>query len=142
MVKAKLARATPYEAPQALQFRRNAASFLQAAKQEMAPVAAYTLAYEGVHALAVGFLYLHGLSPQGDGHRTVAIGTLMDHLKDSLDIDDRSDIEKAIKVRNNTLYRAPAPPVSARAASDLLASVQRLEGLLKTLVPNWYAMKG
>jgi hypothetical protein len=97
MVKAKLARATPYEAPQALQFRRNAASFLQAAGQAMAPVASYTLAYEGVHALAVGFLYLHGLSPQGEGHRTAAIGTLMDHLKGSLDIDDRSDIERAVK---------------------------------------------
>ncbi|WP_199189641.1 hypothetical protein [Trinickia symbiotica] len=143
MLNAKYVRPTIFKASNAAQFRRNAASFLQSAKDaKQPPIVRYALAYEAVHALAIGFLYLHALAPTGgDGHRIRAIGTLLDHVGLELDIDDRIEIEHAARESNDKIYESPAPPPSARQAIDLIESVVRVEGLVKRLVPTWYSLE-
>lgn len=105
------------------------------------PIVRYTNAYEAVHALAVGFVYIHGLAPDGgDGHRVKVIGTLLDHLRTGLDLDDRSEIELAMRQRHAKIYESPAPPPSVRAVDDLIARVGNVEGRVKQRFPAWYAM--
>lgn len=142
MLNAGFVRKTPFVANNAVQFRRNAASFLQAAKDDRhAPIVRYANAYEAVHALAVGFVYLYGLAPGGgDGHRVKVIGTLLDHLKPDLDLDDRSEIEYATRQRNQKIYESPAPPPSVKAVDDLIMSVANVEGLVKKRHLEWHAL--
>jgi len=141
MLNAGFVRKTPFTAANAVQFRRNAASFLQAAKDDRhPPIVRYANAYEAVHALAVGFIY--GLAPSGgEGHRVKVIGTLLDHVKPDLDIDDRSEIEYAARQRNEKIYESPAPPPSVKAVDDLIASVDSVNALIKQQCADWYALK-
>ncbi|NYH20670.1 hypothetical protein [Paraburkholderia bryophila] len=143
MLQAGYLRKTPFSAANAVQFRRNAASFLQASKDDRhPPIVRYANAYEAVHALAVGFVYVHGLAPRGgDGHRIKVIGTLLDHAKPELDLDDRSEIEYAARQRNEKIYESPAPPPSVKAVEDLIGSVGRVEAIIHAQWPNWYALK-
>jgi hypothetical protein len=142
MLNAGFVRSTPFTAINAVQFRRNTASFLQAAKDDRhAPIVRYANAYEAVHALAVGFVYLYGLAPGGgDGHRVKVIGTLLDHLKPCLDLDDRTEIEYATRQRNQKIYESPAPPHSVKAVDDLISSVANVEALVKKQYAMWYAL--
>lgn len=142
MLNAGFVRKTPFVVNNAVQFRRNAASFLQAAKDDRhAPIVRYANAYEAVHALAVGFVYLYGLAPGGgDGHRVKVIGTLLDHLKPDLDLDDRSEIEYATRQRNQKIYESPAPPPSVKAVDDLIMSVANVEALVKKRHLEWHAL--
>ncbi|MFM0045777.1 hypothetical protein [Paraburkholderia sediminicola] len=145
MLNAGYVRKTPFTAANAVQFRRNAASFLLAAKDgKHPPIVRYANAYEAVHALAVGFIYIHGLAPGGgDGHRIKVIGTLLDHVKPDLDLDldDRSEIEYATRQRNEKIYESPAPPPSVKAVEDLIASVGSVEALIRQQCAGWYALK-
>jgi len=143
MLNAAYVRKTPFTAANAVQFRRNAASFFQAAKDDRhSPIVRYANAYEAVHALAVGFIYIHGLAPGGgDGHRIKVIGTLLDHVKPDLDLDDRSEIEYAARQRNEKIYESPAPPPSVKAVEDLIAGVDNVKALIRQQWPSWYALK-
>jgi hypothetical protein len=139
-LKALYVRKTLYENAHAIQFRKNIASYILAAKTEsLAPIARYTLAYEEIHAIAVGFLYVHGLAPSGkEGHRIQAL-TLMYTFLD-LDVDDRSEIIHACNTRNDKLYRSPAPPVSTAAAKDLVDLAVRAEATARERLPGWFAL--
>ncbi|WP_144108136.1 hypothetical protein [Paraburkholderia sp. BCC1886] len=133
-------RLTPYDAANAIQFRKNVASYIQGAKlEDLAPIAKYTLAYEGIHAIAVGFLFLHGLAPsQREGHRSQALSLMYSFLE--LDADDRYEIDDANRMRNDKLYKSPAPPVSATVARQLVELAARAEAKAKARLPEWYAL--
>jgi hypothetical protein len=139
-LKVAYVRVTAYENAHAIQFRKNIASYIQAAKTvSLAPIARYTLAYEAIHAIAVGFLYVHGLAPSGkEGHRIQALTLMYTFLE--LDADDRSEIIHACNTRNDKLYRSPAPPVSAAAAKDLVDLAVRAEAVARTKLPGWFAL--
>lgn len=133
-------RETVFTSENALQFRKNAASYIQDAKNEaLTPISRYTLAYEAVHALAVGFLYLHELAPSNnEGHRTQALTILYTHLE--LDRDDRSEMTHAHKQRNDKLYKSPAPPVGRAAAQSLAELAVRVEQVACEKLADWYAL--
>jgi hypothetical protein len=137
---AGIIRETTYDAPNAIQFRKNIASYIQGAKTDaLAPIAKYTLAYEAIHAIAVGFLFLHGLAPSNrEGHRSQALSLMYTFLE--LDTDDRYEIDDANRTRNNKLYKSPAPPISAAVARQLVDLAVRAEAIAKAKLPDWYAL--
>jgi hypothetical protein len=138
-LRAAFIRETPFEAVHAIQFRKNVASYIQAAKQDMPPIARYTLAYEALHAIAVGILYVHGLAPGGrEGHRSQALSLMYGFLE--LDADDRSEISHANQTRNEKLYKSPAPPPSAATANYLLELAERVEKVAHSKLPEWVAL--
>lgn len=55
----------------------------------------------------------------------------------NLDVDDRSEISHASAVRNDKLYKSPAPPVSAKAAKDLVELASRAEGITMKKPSAW-----
>ncbi|MBN3753018.1 hypothetical protein G3N95_08690 [Paraburkholderia sp. Tr-20389] len=138
-LKASYIRETAYEDVHAIQFRKNVASYIQAAKLEMAPIARYTLAYEALHAIAVGVLYVHGLAPGNrEGHRTQALSLMYGFL--DLDLDDRSEITHASQTRNDKLYKSLAPPPSSATATYLLELAERVEKIARQKLPGWFAL--
>jgi hypothetical protein len=113
-LKALYVRKTLYENAHAIQFRKNIASYILAAKTE-------------------------SLAPSGkEGHRIQAL-TLMYTFLD-LDVDDRSEIIHACNTRNDKLYRSPAPPVSTAAAKDLVDLAVRAEATALERLPGWFAL--
>ncbi len=52
-----------------------------------------------------------------------------------LDPDDRSEISYANQTRNDKLYKSPAPPLSAKTASDLLELAERVEKIARGKLP-------
>jgi hypothetical protein len=132
-------RETPYAAVHAVQFRKNIAAYIQAAKADIAPIARYTLAYEALHAIAVGILYVHGVAPGNrDGHRSQALSLMYGYL--DLDVDDRSEIIHASQTRNEKLYKSPAPPPSGKMSNDLLDLAERVEATCRKRLPGWFAL--
>ena len=134
-------RSTDFEVPQAIQFRRNAVTLMADARaSHMSPQGRYILAYEGIHALAVGLIYLYSLAPAGElGHRIRVLQLACKLLQSSTD--DFQEISHASAVRNEKLYRSPAPPVGNQESLDLLNIGLKSIDAAGRLFPEWFALK-
>jgi hypothetical protein len=95
----------------------------------------FTLAYEGLHCLAVAILnYYRVRAVEGRGHRTTALQLLPSclSLKEAVPGADII-VTRAHERRNNTTYNRPVPPIPAGDARALVA-------LLKAAVPKAKAL--
>lgn len=118
------------------QFIRNAEAMLGDAKLGATSVhGSFTLAYEGVHCLAMAMLNHFSVRAHGgEGHRSMALQVLVD--QSGLDRPTFVLVSRAHERRNHNTYTRPLPPVSkAEAASMIsvlaaaLAAVKKMTGL-------------
>lgn len=83
----------------------------------------YTLAYEGLHTLAIATLVHFGVRP-GDqpGHRTVAFQKFCD-IQD-MDLGTRKIVMDAHQRRNGAIYRSALPPLTHKEAETVIAVLE------------------
>jgi hypothetical protein len=129
---------TPFQWNQAQQFRKNAESFkVDTSKQFLSNIGKFTLAYESIHALSVGLLYIHGFAPsKGPGHRATVLSLAGEEL--GLEPEEQAEVDDAHQKRNEMTYRSPAPPVSKQAADDLMAIAVKCLLKAKQRFPTWF----
>lgn len=121
----------------ALRFATNAVQTLRNARQtDGNPLVQYTMAYEGVYALCLGSIYLHGLLPTGQARqRPLVIQLACDMLQ--LSIRDRDKILNASKYRELITCDAPEP-VEDVVAQDMLALGSRTLAQARHAYPDWF----
>lgn len=138
LVRIRQLRESAYEWVQLLQFRRNAAEYVAAAKAEgTRPVARFLLAYEAIHSLCIGYVYAHGLLPaEGQGHRETVLKLAVQQLGGTPE--EFAELDQAHRTRAEKTYRLPAPPVSRKTADELLALAQRMMSLARAKLPEWF----
>jgi hypothetical protein len=129
---------TPFQWNQAQQFRKNAEAFsADTGKPYLSNIGKFTLAYESIHTLCVGILYIHGLAPsKGPGHRATVIELATQEL--GLENEEQAEIGEAHARRNEISYRSPAPPVSKQSADDLAAIATKAMQKAKQRFPAWF----
>jgi hypothetical protein len=129
---------TPFEWVQAQQFRRNGEDYLRDAKRlGVSSTGMFLLAYEAVHTICVGYIYAHGLAPtNGPGHRAKILHLALQEL--GLPTEEVYEVLAAHARRNETTYRAPAPPVSAATAKEMLSVAQNVLLKAKSTHPDWF----
>jgi hypothetical protein len=107
------------------QFIRNAEAMLGDARLGGSSVhGSFTLAYEGVHCLAMALLnHFSVRAHSGEGHRTMALQVLVDQSGIAKLVPGAFQlVTRAHAKRNHNTYTRPLPPVS-RAEADAMIGV-------------------
>lgn len=115
----QLGKALP-ESAQIQQYIANAEGmFADATRAENSRHERFTLAYEGIHSLAMAFLLYFGARPGGgDGHRVKALQIYIQQV--GLNSHFRL-LDEIHNVRNNLTYDKPSPPVSQALMNSTIA---------------------
>lgn len=88
----------------------------------------FTAAYEGIHQLCIATLLHHSVRADGDGHRSAALQLAFKELNIDAGLPGATAaIIRLHKLRNETTYLKPHPPVSQK---DLAGAVQLLDLVL------------
>lgn len=104
------------------QYLANAQDYATEAAKAAVPLARFTLAYEGFYCLVQAVLEHHGVrSTSRPGHRIVAIQRVCADLK--LSPGQVKQVTDVHARRNESVYRAPIPPVSQAEADAMLAII-------------------
>ena len=121
----------------ALRFATNAVQALRDARNtDRNPMGQYTMAYEGVYALCLGSIYLHGLLPTGQiRQRPLVIQLGCEMLQ--LSFQDRDKIFNASKYRELITCDAPEP-VEDVVAQDMVVLGSRTLAQARRTYPDWF----
>lgn len=121
----------------ALRFLSNALVSLRDAKTpEFSPIGRYLIAHEGIYALCLGTIYLHGLLPrEQEGSRAMAIQLAFELLE--MTIADLHQMLHANRHLEDFVGRSSAP-VASSAVKDLLALGERAMGQARLIYPDCF----
>lgn len=121
----------------ALRFVSNALVSLRDAKTpELSPIGRYLIAHEGIYALCLGTIYLHGVLPrEQEGSRAMAIQLAFELLE--LTIADLHQMLQANRHLEDIAGRATAP-MPERAVRDLVALGDRAVDQAKLIYPDCF----
>jgi hypothetical protein len=128
---------TRFDEVAALRFLSNAVVSLRDAKTpELSAVGRYYMAHEGIYALCLGSLYLHGMLPrEQEGSRALTIQLAFELL--DLTVDDLHHMLHANRHLEDIAFVASAP-VSELAVKDLIALGDRALDQTRLLYPDWF----
>ena len=120
-----------------LHFLSNAISALREAKQrKLSPCGRYLMAHDGIYALCLGSIYLHGVLPMGqDGHKALVLQLASEMLE--LPANDRHLILEATKhvAASSCDYQEP---VDDQAVGELVALGNRAIIQARYVYPEWF----
>lgn len=121
----------------ALRFLSNAVVSLRDAKTpDMSPVGRYLIAHEGIYALTLGTLYLHGLLPrEQEGSRAMALQLGFELLEMSV-----GDLHQILQANRHLeeIASSSCAPVSRQQAHDLVALGDRALEQTRNVFPDWF----
>jgi hypothetical protein len=121
----------------ALRFLSNAIVSLRDAKTpELSPIGRYLIAHEGVYALCLGTIYLHGVLPrEQEGSRAMAIQLAFELL--DMTVADLHQILFANRHLEDIAGRASAPLAESRV-HDLVALGERALDQARRIYPDCF----
>lgn len=121
----------------ALRFVSNALVSLRDAKTpDLSPIGRYLIAHEGIYALCLGTIYLHGLLPrEHDGSRAMAIQLAFELLE--LTIADLHQILIANRHLEDIVGH-PRAPVPESAVRELVALGERAMDQARRVYPDCF----
>ena len=121
----------------ALCFLSSALGALRDAKtQSLSPIGRYTVAHEGIYALCLGSLYLHGLLPAGhEGSKAMTLQVSTEML--GLTQRDQDKILYANSLLEEIVTGGPVP-VEVRAVLDLVYTGDRAVNRARETYPDWF----
>ncbi len=110
------------------QYLANAADLQGDAESAKTILGRFTLAYEGIHCVAMAVLNHLGVRPgDGEGHRTVALQVAVDALRMSEDDPNANRVLSHLHdTRNRKIYRQPLPPVTKNLADNAAVFLRRM----------------
>jgi len=121
----------------ALRFISNAIVSLRDAKTpELSPIGRYLIAHEGIYALCLGTIYLHGVLPrEQEGSRAMAIQLAFELL--DMTVADLHQILRANRHLEDIAGRASAPFVE-HSVLDLVALGERALDQARRVYPDCF----
>jgi hypothetical protein len=121
----------------ALRFLSNAVVSMRDAKTpELSPVGRYLIAHEGVYALCLGTLYLHGVLPrEQEGSRAMALQLGFELLEMSV-----ADLHQMLHANRHLedIAMLPTAPISRQEVGDLVALGDRALEQTRNVFPDWF----
>lgn len=135
----RLVRNVPFRDCAAIRFLSNAIYSLRDAQtiSQRSLVGRYWVAYEGIYALCLGTLYLHGLLPIGqDGHRALVIQIACDRLH--LSIGDRNKM-LALERQLESIAMETHDVVDEPEVQDMIVLGAIALTQAKRVYPDWFA---
>ena len=122
----------------ALRFLSNAiVSLRDAATPALSPIGRYLIAHEGIYALCLGTIYLHGLLPkEREGSRAMALQLAFELLE--MTIQDLHQVLSANRHLEQDIIGRPQANVSEHCVQDLVALGQRALGQSRLVFPDCF----
>jgi len=122
----------------ALRFLSNAMVSLRDAKTpDLSPIGRYLMAHEGIYALCLGTIYLHGLLPkEREGSRAMALQLAFELLE--MTIQDLHQILQANRHLEEEIVGHANANVTEYRVKDLVALGERALGQSRLIFPDCY----
>jgi hypothetical protein len=104
-----------------------------AGTDNLSPDSRFTLAYEGIHSIAMAFLNHHGArTGESEGHRSMALQLAAQEL----DFCTSKMITDMHRARNHFTYEDPLPPVSEGLARGTVHVLRKAVKAIREIVPT------
>ena len=122
----------------ALRFLSNAMVSLRDAKTpQLSPIGRYLITHEGIYALCLGSLYLHGLLPvQREGSRALVLQLAFELLE--MTIQDLHQILRANRHLEENIVGQPSANVTEHCVQDLVGLGERALGQSRLIFPDCF----
>ncbi len=98
----------------------------------LSPDSRFTLAYEGIHSVAMAFLNNHGMrTGESEGHRSMALQLAAQELN----FCNNKMISDMHRARNHHTYDDPLPPVSESLATGTVGVLRKAVASIRAIIP-------